>query len=102
MVWTVHGGNNSKLMSLNANYLLYYQIISDANKNGKKVVDLFGACGNPNPEVTNPIYGIHSFKKRLGGEYTEFIGEFDLITNKFMYILYKFYTKMRNKIKRKK
>ena len=74
-VWTVHGGNNSILMNLNANYLLYYTIIKDAFDNGYKYVDCFGTCGIANPDKSNPIYGIHSFKKRLGGEYTEFIGE---------------------------
>lgn len=101
-VWTVHGGNHSKLMSLNANYLIYYEIIKDANLEGKKIVDLFGTCGIANPNPSNPIYGIHSFKKRLGGEYTEFIGEFDLVINKFMYVLYNIYTKTRNKIIRRK
>ena len=97
-VWTVHGGNNSKLMSLNANYLLYYNIIKDANNEGKKIVDLFGTCGIPNPEPCNPIYGIHSFKKRLGGEYIEFIGEFDLVVNKKMYFLYQKIVPLKNKI----
>ena len=101
-VWTIHGGNHSKLMSLNANYLIYYEIIKDANKEGYKIVDLFGTCGIPNPTPDNPIYGIHNFKKRLGGEYIEFIGEFDLITNKIMYKAYKLYQKSRNKRKRKK
>lgn len=88
MVWTVHGGNNSILMNLNANYLVYYNIIKDAYEEGYKKVDFFGTCGIANPSKDNPIYGIHNFKKRLGGEYTEFIGEFDLITNKLMYILF--------------
>lgn len=88
-VWTVHGGNNSKLMNLNANYLCYYTIMKDAYDDGYKVMDCFGTCGIANPDKDNPIFGIHSFKKRLGGEYTEFIGEFDLVTNKLMYLAYK-------------
>ena len=100
-VWTIHGGNNSKLMSLNANYLIYYEIIKDANKEGYKLVDLFGTCGIANPDPSNPIYGIHNFKKRLGGEYCEFIGEFDLVTNKAMYKLYTMYRNHKDK-KRKK
>ncbi len=100
-VWTIHGGNHSKLMSLNANYLIYYEIIKDANAEGYKTVDLFGTCGIPNPDPSNPIYGIHNFKKRLGGEYTEFIGEYDLVANKTMYKLYKMYKNHRDK-KRKK
>ena len=99
-VWTVHGGNHSKLMSLNANYLIYYEIIKDANAEGYKQVDLFGTCGIPNPTPDNPIYGIHNFKKRLGGEYIEFIGEFDLIANKLMYKAYKLYTKIKHKLKK--
>ncbi len=87
-VWTVHGGNNSCLMGLNANYLLYFTIMKDAYDNGYKVMDCFGTCGIPNPDKTNPIYGIHSFKKRLGGEYTEFIGEFDLVVKPFMYFMF--------------
>lgn len=88
MVWTVHGGNHSILMNLNANYLLYYTIIEDALKDGYKVIDFFGTCGNANPSPDNPIFGIHSFKKRLGGEYTEFIGEFDLVVSPVMYFLF--------------
>ncbi len=97
-VWTVHGGNNSKLMNLNANYLCYFEIMKDAYNEGYKVMDCFGTCGIPNPDKSNPIFGIHSFKKRLGGEYTEFIGEFDLVTNKFMYFLFQKLVPIRRKI----
>ena len=89
IVWTVHGGNTSALMGLNGNYLCYYNIMKDAYDNGYKVMDCFGTCGEANPDKDNPIFGIHSFKKRLGGEYIEFIGEFDLITNQVMYKAYK-------------
>lgn len=101
-VWTIHGGNHSKLMSLNANYLIYYEIIKDAHQEGYKQVDLFGTCGIPNPDPSNPIYGIHNFKKRLGGEYCEFIGEYDLVVNKPMYTLYKMYKKQRERKRKKK
>lgn len=99
-VWTVHGGNNSKLLNLNANYLCYFEIMKDAYNEGYKVMDCFGTCGIPNPDKSNPIFGIHSFKKRLGGEYTEFIGEFDLVTNKFMYFIFKKLIPIRRRIVR--
>lgn len=93
-VWTVHGGNHSLLRELNANYFIYWNIIEDAKKNGFHMVDFFGTTGNPDPQ--NPIYGIHLFKKRLGGEYCEFIGEFDLILNKPLYFFYeKIWPKLR-------
>lgn len=84
-VWTVHGGNTSELIELNANYLCYYEIMKDAFNDGYKTMDCFGTCGYANPDKSNPIFGIHLFKKRLGGEYVEFIGEFDYINNKLMY-----------------
>ena len=98
-VWTIHGGNSTLLRNLNSNYLLYYQIILDAYNDGYKVIDFFGTSGEANPSKKNPIYGIHNFKKRLGGDYIEFIGEFDLITNKFMYFIYKKLIPIYRKIK---
>ncbi|MFV0249849.1 MAG: lipid II:glycine glycyltransferase FemX [Bacilli bacterium] len=86
--WTVHGGNSSLLRELNSNYLLYYSIISDIYNQGYKCIDFFGTSGEYNPSPENPIFGIHSFKKRLGGEYMEFVGEFDLILNKPLYFGY--------------
>jgi peptidoglycan pentaglycine glycine transferase (the first glycine) len=85
-VWTVHGGNSNLLRNLNSNYLLYFEIIKDAVEEGYKTADFFGTSFNPSKD--DPEYGIWLFKKRLGGEYTEFMGEFDLITNKFMYSVF--------------
>lgn len=84
-VWTVHGGNNSQLMWLNANYLCYYTILKDAYDEGYQWLDCFGASGIANPKSSDPIFGLHFFKKRLGGEYIEFIGEFDFIVHPFLY-----------------
>lgn len=97
-VWTLHGGNNTLLRELNANYFIYYEIIKDAKEEGYKTIDFFGTTGDPKPE--NPVYGIHLFKKRLGGEYTEFIGEFDLIINKPIYYIYKTLVPIRYKLQK--
>ena len=86
-VWTIHGGNHSMLRSMNSNYLIYYEIIKDAVTEGYKTIDFFGTSYNPSQD--DPEYGIWLFKKRLGGEYTEFIGEFDYIFKKGTYKLFK-------------
>ena len=86
-VWTIHGGNHSSLRSLNSNYLIYFEIIKDAVEEGYKTIDFFGTSYNPSQD--DPEYGIWLFKKRLGGEYTEFIGEFDYIFKKGVYRLFK-------------
>ena len=93
-VWTIHGGNRDQLRFLNANYWLYYKIIEDAINENYKSFDFFGTTGEPIPG--NAVYGIHLFKKRFGGEYTEFIGEFDYILNPLLYFGYlKIFPKVR-------
>lgn len=76
-VWIVHGGNRDILKFVNANYELYYQIIKDAKDEGYRYVDFFGAEGQINKDSS--LYGITLFKMRFGGDFDEFIGEFDFI-----------------------
>ena len=95
-VWTIHGGNSTVLRSLNSNYLIYYEIIKDAVNEGYKTIDFFGTSYNPSQN--DPEYGIWLFKKRLGGEYCEFIGEFDYIFKKFTYKLFKLLIPIHRKI----
>ena len=97
-VWTVHGGNSNELRFLNSNYYLYHQIIKDAHEDGYKLIDFFGTMGRNNINKNENIMGIHSFKKRLGGEYIEFVGEFVLIGNKLLYTLYNTLVPIRRKI----
>lgn len=102
-VWTVHGGNITALRNLNANYFLYYEIIKDAKKEKYEIIDFFGCSGVANPPKESSIAGLHNFKKRLGGEYTEFLGEFDLIINKPLYHIFNILIPIRRKlVKRKK
>ena len=99
-VWTIHGGNSTLLRSINSNYLIYYEIIKDACSEGYKTIDFFGTSYNPSQD--DPEYGIWLFKKRLGGEYTEFIGEFDYVFKKFMYKVFNILIPIRRKLEKMK
>lgn len=81
-VWTIHGGNGDKLLFLNANYELYYHILLDSKDNGYSLVDFYGSEGKV--DKNSEIYGIYLFKLRFGGDFDEFVGEFDFITKPFM------------------
>ena len=83
-----------------SNYYVYYNIIKDAHEEGYKLADFFGCSGVANPPKTSSIYGLHNFKKRLGGEYHEFIGEFDLVVNKPLNFVYKLYVSLRKKLRK--
>lgn len=99
-VWTIHGGNSTLLRSMNSNYLIYYEIIKDACASGHKTIDFFGTSYNPSQD--DPEYGIWLFKKRLGGEYTEFIGEFDYVFKKFTYKVFNILIPIRRKLAKMK
>ena len=99
-VWTIHGGNSSLLRSMNSNYLIYFEIIKDAVNEGYKTIDFFGTSFNPTQD--DPEYGIWLFKKRLGGEYTEFIGEFDYVFKKFTYKMFNILIPIRRKLAKMK
>lgn len=95
-VWTIHGGNSDRLQFLNANYELYYHILLDAHNNGYQYVDFYGSEGKVNKN--SPIYGIYLFKLRFGGDFDEFIGEFDFVIKPIMNSIINKVLKLRRRI----
>jgi peptidoglycan pentaglycine glycine transferase (the first glycine) len=96
-VWTVHGGNSGLFKNSNANYFVYSEIIEDAFRNGYEKVDFFGTTGDESE--SNPVYGIHLFKKRFGGDMIEFIGQYDYPLSN-LYFTYKRVVPMIRKIRK--
>ncbi len=99
-VWTIHGGNSDDLLFLNVNYLLYYHILLDSKKQGYKQVDFYGSEGKVDP--SSQIYGIYLFKLRFGGDFDEFVGEFDFVTRPFANLIISSLLKARRRILYKK
>lgn len=96
-VWTVHGANANDLPFLNANYEMYWQIIKDAKAQGYTWVDFYGSEGEIDKK--SEAYGIYNFKVRFGGDFDEFIGEFDFITKPVAYKIIMFALKTRRRLK---
>lgn len=84
--WVLYAGNHNILTESYANYNTYYEHIKYAYENGIKIYDQFGTIGDLSKD--NPRLGLHEFKKKFGGDYVEFLGEFDYITNHFMYFVF--------------
>ena len=82
--WTLYIGNGELGMKTSAINRLYYEAIKDAKENNYNFMDLFGTVGDPKTEYKN-LAGLHEFKRKMGGEYIEFIGEFDLVNKTTMY-----------------
>ncbi len=102
--WALYAANDMDYGKFYANYAVYERQIRDAKEKQLKVFDVFGTIGKTDSD--SRLSGLYEFKKKWGGEFTEFIGEYDYIENKVMYWFYKtfipFYHKLVNRKLRKK
>ncbi len=94
--WALYAANDMEYKRLFANYLVYKEQIRDAKERGDDIFDVFGTIGEPNAQ--NQLVGLHDFKKKWGGEYTEFIGEFDYVLKPFINLAFKTLVPIRHKI----
>ena len=97
-VWSFFQAGNELSNKTCAVMRCYYEAIKDAYNQKYDFFDLFGTPGDPNTSYKN-LAKLHDFKRKFGDKYIEFIGEFDLINNKFLYnllpIMLKIYRKLR-------
>ncbi len=84
--WVLYAGNHNDLSETYVNYNTYYEHIKYCKEKGIKIYDQFGTIGDLSK--TNPRLGLHEFKKKFGGDYIEFIGEWDYVTNPLMYFVF--------------
>lgn len=84
--WVLYAGNHNILTDTYTNYKTYEQHIKYYYDKKIKTYDQFGTIGDLRKE--NPLLGLHEFKKKFGGNYIEFTGEFDLVLNKPMYFVF--------------
>lgn len=82
--WSLYIGNDEVASYTGTVNRLYYEFIKDAYENKYEYADLFGVVGDPNTKYKN-LAGIYEYKRKIGGDYIEFIGEFDLINKPFWY-----------------
>jgi len=84
--WVLYAGNHNIMTETYVNYNTYYEHLKYCKNKGIKIYDQFGTIGDLSKD--NPRLGLHEFKKKFGGNYVEFIGEWDYITNKPMYFVF--------------
>ena len=84
--WVLYAGNHNILTETYVNYHTYYEHLKYCKEKGYRIYDQFGTIGDLSEN--NPRLGLHEFKKKFGGDYIEFIGEWDYVTNKIMYFVF--------------
>ncbi len=81
----LHGASDNSHRNLMPNYLLQWQAIKDAKKNGCEIYDFWGIN-----EQNKHWAGITRFKKGFGGQIITFMGSWDYVLNKSWYNLFRF------------
>ncbi len=82
----VYGGTYHRYMPFMAQYKLQFDMIKYAKNKKLLIYDFGGISGNFT--LGSKDYGVYEFKRGFGGYVVEYIGEFDLIINKKIYIIY--------------
>ncbi len=82
-VWYLYGASSNSHRNLMPNYLLQWEMIRWAVEKKCRIYDFRGVSGDLTED--NPLYGLYKFKKGFNGDFTEFIGEFDLVLSPFWY-----------------
>ena len=80
--WYLYGASSNAHRNVMPNYLLQWSMIKWAIENNCNVYDFRGVSGNL--DENSPLYGLYRFKKGFNGDFTEFIGELDLVFKPFI------------------
>ena len=84
--WVLYAGNHNILSETYVNYHTYYEHLRYFKSRGLKIYDQFGTIGDLRED--NPLFGLHEFKRKFGGDYVEFLGEWDYVINPVMYFVF--------------
>ena len=79
--WYLYGASGNEHRSAMPNYLLQWEMIKWAIDEKCEIYDFRGVSGDLSEE--NPLYGLYRFKKGFNGEFTEFLGEVQIIFSPF-------------------
>ena len=82
-VWYLYGASSNEDRNYMPNYLLQWEMIRWAVEKGCRVYDFRGVPGDVGED--HPLYGLVKFKRGFNGDYTEFVGEMDLVLSRFWF-----------------
>ncbi|MGE5455305.1 MAG: lipid II:glycine glycyltransferase FemX [Methylocystaceae bacterium] len=84
--WYLYGASSNSYRNVMPNYLMQWQMIKWAKAQGCTLYDFRGVSGDLSED--NPLYGLYRFKKGFGGEFTEFVGDWDVVYSPAYYWLW--------------
>ena len=96
--WALYIGTDEIAEYINLIQRFCYEFLKDSYESKKEFSDLFGTVGDPHTKFNN-LAGIFEYKRKLGGDYIEWMGDFDLVNKPIWYkilpLLLKIYRKFK-------
>lgn len=86
-VWDLYAGTGPEARQTGASYLLTWEMVKWAARQGYSFYDLGGVPLGEKGE--SPLQGLTDFKSRFGGGPLEFVGEYDLVHSPLQYRLWR-------------
>ncbi len=84
--WYLYGASSNEYRNVMPNYLIQWEMIRWAQERGCTVYDFRGVSGDM--DESNPLYGLYRFKKGFNGELVEFVGDWDRIFSRPLYLMW--------------
>lgn len=97
-IYILMDGMDPKYKKFNAKHLLIWKVIEKYAKEGYRKFNL-GGCSNPILE-NNKYKGLNDFKLSFNSKIYEYIGDFELITNKSKYFMFQNSLSLKNILKK--
>ncbi len=97
-VISLFGASYKEFMKYDGQYFLNYEMIKYAINNNYECFNFFGITGEFNED--SDMYGLFNFKRGFGAKVVELIGEFNIVTDKLFYPIYKLMYYIYRKTKR--
>ncbi len=97
--WALYIGLDEIAEYINIIQRFCYEFLKDSYESKKEFSDLFGTVGDPHTKYKN-LAGIFEYKRKLGGDYIEWMGDFDLINKSLWYKILPLLLSIYRKIKK--
>jgi lipid II:glycine glycyltransferase (peptidoglycan interpeptide bridge formation enzyme) len=85
--WYIYGASANRHREVMPNYLLQWTMICWAKERGCTLYDFRGVP--PTSDPSHPLHGLYRFKRGFSAQFTEFIGEYDLVLSPLWYRLWR-------------
>ena len=93
-VWYSYGASANEGREFKPSNAIQWQMIKDARESGSEIYDFRGISDSL--DQNNRLFGLLRFKLGTGGSVIKYIGEWDLVLNKFIYRLFMLLLKYRS------